>query len=75
VRGFLAAGATSLLVSLWSTNDESTAEMMGRFYQLWHSEDSGSLDKVGALRRVQLEALARRPHPASWAPFVLVGKP
>lgn len=74
VRGFLAAGAASLLVSLWTANDESTAEMMGRFYELWHGQDSRGLGKAGALRQAQLEAIARWPHPASWAPFVLVGR-
>jgi CHAT domain-containing protein len=33
VRGFLAAGATSLVVSLWAVNDRATAQLMTAFYQ------------------------------------------
>src|SRR5207237_1906701 len=32
VRGWLYAGAQSVLVSLWDVNDRSTASLMGRFY-------------------------------------------
>jgi CHAT domain-containing protein len=73
LRGFFAAGARSLLVSLWRVDDESAAEIMGTFYKLWHS-DSGARTKAAALREAQLEGLARRPHPAFWAPFRLVGR-
>ena len=35
VRGFLYAGARSLLLSLWSVNDQSTALLMAEFYKEW----------------------------------------
>jgi CHAT domain-containing protein len=73
LRGFFAAGAKSLLVSLWRVDDESAAEIMSTFYRLWQS-DSGASTKAAALREAQLEGLARRPHPAFWAPFRLVGR-
>ena len=69
IRGFFAAGASSLLMSLWLVNDESTADLMTRFYRGWREGAS----KGGALRSAQLALLAERPHPAFWAPFVLGG--
>src|SRR5262249_23463025 len=32
-RGFMHAGATRVLASLWSVSDIATAELMGRFYK------------------------------------------
>ena len=74
VRGFLAAGARSVLVSLWRVNDESTLEFMKLLYGGWHRVVAGDLTPAGALREAQLALLARQPHPAFWAPFVLVGR-
>jgi CHAT domain-containing protein len=73
LRGFLAAGARSLLVSLWPTHDARSSRMMTRFYELWRS--AAAVRKTAALRRTQLEAAAEGVHPVYWAPFVLVGKP
>lgn len=69
-RAFLAAGAKSLLVSLWPVADESTSRLMQSFYR--HRQSKGGAQ---ALRAAQLEALARREDsaPVFWAPFVLVG--
>jgi tetratricopeptide (TPR) repeat protein len=75
LRGFFAAGARSLLVSLWRVDDESAAEIMGSFYALWKGDRRAPRSKPAALRQAQLESLARRPHPAFWAPFRLVGRP
>jgi CHAT domain-containing protein len=71
LRGFLAAGASSLLVSLWRVDDESASEMMATFYDAWLQE---SKSKATALRDAQLQGIARKPHPALWAPFQLVGR-
>ncbi|MEQ9621030.1 CHAT domain-containing protein [Coleofasciculus chthonoplastes] len=66
------SGARSTLATLWSVNDESTAQLMVEFYrQLTQSQVS----KAQALRQAQL-TLLRQPkyqHPYYWAPFVLVG--
>ena len=75
VRGFLAAGARSLLVSLWRVNDESTANFMAEFYSLWHDSTSKGMPIAAALREAQLSLRKRHAHPAFWAPFILVGKP
>ncbi len=69
-RGFLYAGTPSLVVSLWTVNDRSTAQLMRRFYQ----ELQLGVSKSKALRQAVLEVKAEFPHPYYWAPFVLMGK-
>ncbi len=70
MRGFLYAGAPSLVVSLWAVNDRSTCELMQTFYR----HLLGGESKRAALRLAQLESLERYGHPYYWAPFILMGK-
>ncbi len=70
VRGFFSAGASSLLVSLWSVDDQTTAVLMSRFYQRLRQGDR----PAAALRYAQCELLAQHPHPFFWSPFVLLGR-
>jgi CHAT domain-containing protein len=68
---FLAAGARSVLASLWSVGDRSTEELMTRFYSGLASGET----PAAALRSAKLQFL-RHPqssHPAHWAAFVLTG--
>ncbi len=74
VRGFLAAGARSVLVSLWRVDDESTCAFMSSLYAGWDRVVAGELTRAAALREAQLQLLRQRPHPAFWAPFALVGQ-
>ena len=71
MRGFLYAGARSLLLSLWSVNDESTTALMGYFYREWQEGAA----KSRALRSAMLSVRDELPHPFYWAPFILVGNP
>ena len=77
-RGFLYAGARSLLISLWLVEDASTAQLMEAFYQ----GVLGGQSRAGALRSAQRGLLtaaregSRPPgwaHPYFWAPFRLLG--
>ncbi|MBI3949177.1 MAG: CHAT domain-containing protein [Acidobacteria bacterium] len=71
MRGFLYAGAPSLILSLWAVNDRSTAELMGALYsRLIQGQPVRS-----ALREAQLAIRERYSHPYFWAPFVLMGQP
>lgn len=70
-EAFLAAGARSVLNSLWSVGDISTEELMTRFYlQL-----VAGATTADALRSAKLEFIAhpQSSHPANWAAFVLNG--
>ena len=75
VRGFFAAGARSMLVSMWSVSDDSTAELMDDFYQRWPGSKGADPNKLVALRDAQLRMIESRPHPMHWAPFQLIGRP
>jgi CHAT domain-containing protein/tetratricopeptide (TPR) repeat protein len=70
-RAVIYAGAPSVLVSQWDVSDRSTVYLMDRFY----AARAAGRSKAHALRDAQLATLARHPHPALWAPFVLVGEP
>ncbi|MEM7353974.1 MAG: CHAT domain-containing tetratricopeptide repeat protein [Acidobacteriota bacterium] len=70
-RAFQYAGARSVLASLWSVSDRSTAELMRHFYRYLGAGRS----KAEALRHAQLDLLHNNAlsHPFHWAGFELVG--
>lgn len=72
-RGFMYAGASSVVASLWKVDDEATAELMRQFY-------SNMLQKgiapAAALRAAQ-NSIRQRPEwrsPHYWAAFTLQGE-
>ncbi len=70
-RAFQYAGARTVVASLWSVGDASTAGLMGRFY----GGVKGGKAKDEAMREAQL-ALLRDPktsHPFHWAAFQVIG--
>ena len=73
-RAFHYAGANSIVVSLWSVNDYSTAELMETFYRKMYEGEK----KRKALRQAKLALISgKKPafrHPYYWAPFVLMGQ-
>jgi CHAT domain-containing protein len=69
-RGFFSAGAPSLLVTLWTVDDEQTARLMQRFYA---SLIAGS-GPGAALRDAQIELIREQQHPFFWSPFILLGR-
>ena len=69
VRGFLHAGAKSLLVSLWMVDDKAMTDLMVRFYTYLLT----GKPKSQVLRQAQLELLKEYEHPYYWAPMVLIG--
>jgi CHAT domain-containing protein len=73
-RAFLAKGARSVLVSLWSVDDAATRLLMERFYTHW-LDDADHPSKADALRRAQtdLRRTAGYNDPRFWAAFQLVG--
>jgi CHAT domain-containing protein len=77
------SGVSSIVATLWSVGDESTAQLMSNFYQqLRNSKET----KLSALRTAQLsliDSLRKNPpwaelkqfppHPYYWSSYVLVG--
>ena len=78
-RGFLYAGAASLLPTLWKVDDASSAELMEMFYQALLGECSKATALAGAQRAFLARARAShhpyRIHPYFWAAFHLIGDP
>ncbi len=75
-RSFRQAGARTVISSLWQVRDDSTQELMERFYEnLWLKK----MGKLEALRKAQLWMLARNRKedgealPSTWGAFVLDG--
>jgi CHAT domain-containing protein/Tfp pilus assembly protein PilF len=70
-RAFQYAGARSVLASLWSVSDVSTADLMRRFYTYLKAGKT----KDEALRSAQVDLIhgATASHPFHWAAFQLVG--
>jgi CHAT domain-containing protein len=70
-RALTYAGASSVIVSLWSVYDPSTRELMAEFYKLLKHEK----DKATALQQAQIKIMQKDEysHPYYWAPFILVG--
>jgi CHAT domain-containing protein/tetratricopeptide (TPR) repeat protein len=73
-RGFLYAGASQVLVTLWSVDDQATAELMAELYRGLFED---GLAPAAALRRAQqhLADSERWSDPYFWAGFVLQGAP
>jgi CHAT domain-containing protein len=71
-RAFMYAGAQSVIATLWSVADTSTAEFMKQFYtNLIIRGNSKSV----ALQNARLKLLQSDQffHPFYWAPFILIG--
>jgi CHAT domain-containing protein len=67
-RGFLYAGSSSVVASLWKVDDLATAYLMTHFYR-----ELDRKNKSDALRTAQLETRGKYPHPYYWASFQLTG--
>jgi CHAT domain-containing protein/Tfp pilus assembly protein PilF len=72
-RGFMHAGASDVVVSLWAVDDEATSELVRRFYEELLRR---RLRPPAALRAAQLALSKERRwrSPYFWAPFVLHGE-
>jgi CHAT domain-containing protein/Tfp pilus assembly protein PilF len=72
-RGFMYAGASRIVASLWKVDDVATAELMKRFY---HGMLKGRLRPAAALRAAQVSMMntERWRSPYYWAGFTLQGE-
>jgi CHAT domain-containing protein/Tfp pilus assembly protein PilF len=70
-RSFLAAGARSLVISLWKVPNVETRDLMVAFFKQIKRGES----KAEALRKAKLEIIRQgKTRPYYWAAFVLVGR-
>jgi len=67
----LRAGARSALATLWSVNDEATAEFVVAFYRELRKPGES---RARAVQSAQIELLKTREyhHPGYWAPYLLI---
>ena len=70
IRAFLGAGVSSLVVSLWLVQDETTAEFMHN----WYAEMRKGTSRAESLKIAQLALKSKFAHPYYWAPFMIVGQ-
>src|SRR5262249_43441846 len=68
-RGFLYAGARSIVASLWEADGAATAPLMESFYRNLEGHD-----KRAALRLAQIEIRKQYPQPWYWAAFNIIGR-
>jgi CHAT domain-containing protein len=68
-RGFLFAGASTLVQSLWRVDDVATARLMECFYTHLHAGAAPG----AALRTAQRTFIEQGSLPYVWAPFQVVG--
>jgi len=68
-RGFLQAGASQVVASLWPIEDQATSDLMDSFYEGLAAD----LAPEEALRSAMLALQVARPHPWHWAAFAILG--
>ncbi|GAB4465392.1 MAG: hypothetical protein OHK0037_20170 [Elainellaceae cyanobacterium] len=69
-RSFISAGASSVVVSLWTVPDDSTAALMTAFYQNLKQNPN----RAQALRQAMLTVMQQYPSSRDWGAFVLIGE-
>jgi CHAT domain-containing protein len=69
-RAFFAAGVSTVIASLWTIEDEETAD----FFTAFHRRLARGEDAASALRQTQIERIAAGRPPSAWAAFQLFGR-
>lgn len=67
------AGAKRVLASLWSVNDQATAELLRQFYQALNQPDLTKAQILQAAQTSLIRSADRSAHPGYWSAFVLIG--
>ena len=76
-RAFQAAGAGTVVASLWQVQDEFAAEWMRRFYTALTAEKRAPRDAVTSAELAMLREFGterRTTHPYCWGAFVATGR-
>jgi CHAT domain-containing protein/Tfp pilus assembly protein PilF len=70
-RAFLSAGGHNVLASLWAVNDQSSRDLMVRFYR--HLMASSGAEALAKAQQELRRSDIRYSHPYYWAAFVMSG--
>ncbi|XP_013407748.1 uncharacterized protein LOC106171821 [Lingula anatina] len=70
-RAFMAAGALSVLVTLWAIPDEATKIFMEHFYS--HLKAGDTVSRALQSTRIAMQQNDRFSHPMNWGSFQLIG--
>ena len=72
-RGFMYAGASRVVASLWSVSDIATASLMGDFYRAMEKD---GMRPAAALRAAQIQMWKQKQwsFPYYWAGFEMQGE-
>ncbi|MBL9078399.1 MAG: tetratricopeptide repeat protein [Planctomycetes bacterium] len=70
--GFLFAGASAVVSSLWAVDDTSTKDLMTDFYGRLLA---GETDRLKAFTDAKKALRQKHPDPFRWAPFLFMGSP
>lgn len=80
-RGFLFAGARSVVAALWDVPGDATGALMGEYYGRDEFRGGRRAEALAAAQRALIEGAVTAPdgdgdwsHPAFWAAFVLSGE-
>ena len=68
-RAFICAGASAVIVTLWSIDDESTVTLMRKFYQHYRVSHDAATSLQNAMEALRAEDRG----PGYWGAFCLVG--
>lgn len=68
-RAFIAAGAKTVVGSIWEISDKPTVLLMTEFYKNLQTNP----DKSQALQKAMLTMKKQYPNPRDWAAFTLIG--
>jgi CHAT domain-containing protein/Tfp pilus assembly protein PilF len=71
-RAFFYAGASAVLMSLWSIDDQASSQLMERFYT--HLRAADSLTQALQETKIEMIRSGALSHPFYWAGFILSGK-
>jgi CHAT domain-containing protein len=74
-RGFIYAGASRVLASLWNVSDEATAELMISFYKNLIGGQRASHSSAIRAAQIEMWNSKRWRSPYFWAGFTLQGEP
>ena len=69
-RAFLVAGAKTVIMSLWSVDDQATQMLMNNFYTNWLK----GMDKHEAFLLAQQDLRKKYAEPYYWVAFIMIGE-